>query len=159
MKRRLRVCLSQRHWRKPLRTYCALTGGAIGQGVPLATGMALAAQKLSKAPTVCLQGDGGAMYTIQALWTQMREKLHVINIIFANRAYQILNIELMRVGAENSGPKALSQFDLTNPEISFVKLAEGLGVPAYRPETAESFEDILRHCLATPGPHLIEVMC
>lgn len=140
-------------------THCALTGGAIGQGVPLATGMALAAQKAGNAPTVCLQGDGGAMYTIQALWTQMREKLHVINIIFANRAYQILNIELMRVGAENPGPKALSQFDLTNPEISFVKLAEGLGVPAYRPETAESFEDILRHCLATPGPHLIEVMC
>lgn len=132
-----------------------LTGGSIGMGIPVATGAAIACPGRK---TICLQGDGGAMYTIQALWTQAREKLDVINIIFANRSYAILNIELMRVGAENAGPKALSMFDLTNPDINFTHIAEGMGVPAWQVDTAEEFNDRLQHCIDTPGPHLIEVV-
>ena len=67
------------------------------------------------------------MYTLQALWTQAREKLDVVNVIFANRSYAILNIELMRVGAENPGPKALSMLDLHNPELNWASLGQGMG--------------------------------
>ena len=81
--------------------WLTLTGGSIGQGMPLATGAAVACPDRK---VVCLQGDGGAMYTLQALWTQAREKLDVITVIFANRSYAILNVELARVGAQNVGP-------------------------------------------------------
>lgn len=137
-------------------SHMSLTGGSIGQGVPLATGMAVGAPD---SKIVCLQGDGGAMYTIQALWTQAREKLDVINIIFANRSYRILNVELSRVGAGAAGERALSMFDLTNPNLDFVKLAEGMGVPGHCPRSAEEFTQVLQECIDTPGPHLIEVLC
>jgi acetolactate synthase-1/2/3 large subunit len=133
----------------------SLTGGSIGQGVPLGTGAAVAAPDRK---VVCLQGDGGAMYTIQALWTQAREKLDVTTIIFANRAYAILQIELGRVGAMNAGPKALSMFDLANPDLDFVKLAEGMGVEASRAETAEDFEAQFASAMAGKGPRLIEAV-
>jgi len=93
--------------------HLTLAGGAIGQGIPLATGAAVASPDRK---VVCLHGDGGAMYTLQALWTQAREALDVTTVIFANRSYAILNIELARVGAGNAGPKAFSMLDLHNPE-------------------------------------------
>lgn len=135
--------------------HLSLTGGAIGQGLPLATGAAVACPDRK---VVCLHGDGGAMYTLQALWTQAREKLDVTTVIFANRSYAILNIELMRVGAENPGPKALSMLDLHNPELDWVKLAEGMGVEASRAETAEDFTDQFGAAIAAQGPRLIEVV-
>jgi thiamine pyrophosphate-dependent acetolactate synthase large subunit-like protein len=79
------------------------------------------------------------MYTLQALWTQARERLDVTTVIFANRSYAILNVEMMRVGAENPGPKALSMFDLRNPDLNWVSLAQGMGVEASRAETVEEF--------------------
>ena len=97
--------------------------------MPLATGAAVACPDRK---VVCLQGDGGAMYTLQALWTQAREKLDVTTVIFANHSYAILNIELMRVGADNPGPKALSMFDLRNPELDWVALATRHGRGGHR---------------------------
>jgi len=135
--------------------HMALTGGSIGQGVPLATGAAIAAPDRK---VVCLQGDGGAMYTLQALWTQAREKLDVTTVIFANRSYGILNVELARVGARNVGPRALSMLDLRNPGLDFVKLANGMGVEATRAETIEAFEAQFADAMAQHGPRLIEVM-
>jgi acetolactate synthase-1/2/3 large subunit len=135
--------------------HLALTGGSIGQGVPLATGAAIAAPWRK---VVCLQGDGGAMYTLQALWTQAREKLDVTTVILANRAYAILQIELHRVGALNAGPKALSMFDLTDPRLDFVALAAGLGVEASRAETIEAFDAQFAAAMAGSGPRLIEVV-
>jgi acetolactate synthase-1/2/3 large subunit len=132
-----------------------LTGGSIGQGVPVATGAAVACPHRK---VVCLQGDGGAMYTIQALWTQAREKLDVTTVIFANRSYGILNVELARVGARNVGPKALSMLDLHNPELDFVKLAGGMGVEATRAETVEEFDAQFADAMAGRGPRLIEVI-
>ncbi|HEY1878815.1 MAG TPA: acetolactate synthase large subunit [Caulobacteraceae bacterium] len=132
-----------------------LTGGSIGQGVPLATGAAVATPGRK---VVCLQGDGGAMYTLQALWTQAREKLDVTTVILANRSYAILQIELGRVGAMNAGPRALSMFDLTGPDLDFVKLAEGMGVEASRAETAEAFEAQFASAMAGKGPRLIEAV-
>ena len=135
--------------------WLTLTGGSIGQGVPLGTGAAVACPDRK---VVCLQGDGGGMYTLQALWTQAREKLDVTTVIFANHSYAILNIELMRVGAENPGPKALSLFDLRNPELDWVKLATGMGVEASRATTAEEFADQFATAMKTRGPRLIEAV-
>jgi acetolactate synthase-1/2/3 large subunit len=132
-----------------------LTGGSIGQGLPLATGAAVACPDRK---VVCLHGDGGAMYTLQALWTQARENLDVVTVIFANRSYAILNIELMRVGAENPGPKALSMLDLSNPTLDWVQLAQGMGVEASRAETAEDFSDQFASAVAAKGPRLIEAV-
>lgn len=135
--------------------HLSLTGGSIGMGIPVATGAAVACPDRK---VVCLHGDGGAMYTLQALWTQAREKLDVTTVIFANRSYAILNIELMRVGAENPGPKALSMLDLRNPELNWVQLAQGMGVEASRAETIEEFKAQFADAMATRGPRLIEVM-
>jgi len=135
--------------------HLSLTGGAIGQGLPLATGAAVACPDRK---VVCLHGDGGAMYTLQALWTQAREKLDVTNVIFANRSYAILNIELMRVGAENPGPKALSMLDLHNPELKWVEIGQGMGVESVRVETVEDFADAFSSAMKQKGPRLIEVM-
>jgi len=132
-----------------------LTGGSIGQGLPVATGAAVACPDRK---VVCLHGDGGAMYTLQSLWTQAREKLDVTTVIFANRSYAILNIELARVGAENPGPRALSMLDLHNPELDWVSLARGMGVEATRAATAEDFADQFAGAMKTRGPRLIEAV-
>src|SRR5581483_5203601 len=99
-----------------------------------------------------------AMYTLQSLWTQAREKLDVINVIFANRSYAILNIELMHVGAEHHGPKALTMLDLHNPTLNWVSLANGMGVEAARVDTAEGFADVFSSAVKAKGPRLIEVL-
>ena len=135
--------------------HLALTGGSIGQGIPVGTGAAVAAPDRK---VVCLQGDGGAMYTLQALWTQARERLDVTTVILANRSYAILNVELGRVGALNAGPKALSMLDLRDPVLDFVSLARGMGVEASRAETAEAFDDQFADAMGSPGPRLIEVV-
>lgn len=132
-----------------------LTGGSIGYGLPCATGAAVACPDRR---VICLQADGGGMYTVQALWTQAREQLNVTNIIFANQKYSILQIEFGRVGAHNPGPKAMSMLDLTNPALNWVQMAEGMGVPAWRVTTVEEFADALQRSLASPGPSLIEAM-
>jgi acetolactate synthase-1/2/3 large subunit len=98
------------------------------------------------------------MYTIQALWTQAREGLDVTTVILSNRSYAILNLELARVGAGAGGPRAESLLDLTGPELDFVSLARGMGVPGTRATTAEELVVQLQHALAEPGPHLIEAM-
>lgn len=132
-----------------------LTGGAIGVGLPLATGAAVACPDR---PVLALEGDGSAMYTIQALWTQARESLNVTNVIMSNRSYAILNIELARTGAGAGGPKAKELLDLSGPDLSFVKMAEGMGVPAVAVHTAEEALAALERAQAEPGPHLIEAV-
>ncbi len=139
----------------PAHDLLSITGGSIGQGLPLATGAAVACPDRK---VVCLHGDGGAMYTLQALWTQAREKLDVTTVIFANHAYAILNFELMRVGVENPGPKALSLLDLRNPELDWVALANGMGVEASRAKTAEEFADQFASAMTGHGPRLIEAV-
>ncbi|MBK6707654.1 MAG: acetolactate synthase large subunit [Sphingomonadales bacterium] len=139
----------------PQHDWLMLTGGAIGQGLPVATGAAVACPDRK---VIALQADGGGMYTPQALWTMARENLDVITIILNNGSYAILNIELMRVGVQNPGPKALSMLDLRNPALNWVSISEGMGVPAVRVETAEDFKAALEEALAHKGPRLIEVI-
>ena len=139
----------------PRHDWLTLTGGAIGQGLPVAIGAAVACPDRK---VLALQADGSALYTIQALWTMAREQLDVVTVLFNNRAYSILNMELNRVGAEPPGPKAKAQLDLARPDMDFVHLAQGFGVPAVRPSTAEDFTAALEGALAEPGPHLIEAV-
>ncbi|HET8695128.1 MAG TPA: acetolactate synthase large subunit [Aquabacterium sp.] len=139
----------------PHHDVLTLTGGAIGQGLPTAVGAAIACPDRQ---VIALAGDGSAMYTIQALWTMAREKLNVVSIIFNNRSYSILNVELQRVGAIGAGEKAKSQLDLSNPGLDFVRMGESMGVPSVRATTTEDFMVALEHALRTPGPHLIEAV-
>ena len=132
-----------------------ITGGAIGQGMPVATGAALAC---GDRPVLNIQSDGSAMYTIQALWTQAREQLDVTTLLCNNGAYAILAMELDQVGAAGGGPASRSLLDLGRPDLDFCRLAEGQGVPAVRVATAEDLCDQLEHAYREPGPHLIEAM-
>ena len=131
-----------------------LMGGAIGQGIPVSTGAAIACPDRR---VVSLNGDGSAMYTIQGLWTQAREQLDVTSIIFSNRKYSILQIEFMRTGTLNPGPKAMSMLDLSNPDLDFVTMAKSMGVPGTRVETLEEMNAALERSYSQPGPYLIDV--
>ena len=137
----------------PRHDVLTLTGGAIGQGLPVATGAAIACPDR---PVLALEGEGSAMYTIQSLWTMAREQLDVTVVIFNNRSYAILNMELERVGARAGGDRAKAQLDLGHPDLGFTQIAQGLGVPAVRADTADRFAAELERAIAEPGPHLIE---
>ena len=123
--------------------------------MPAATGAAVACPDRR---VLNLEADGSALYTIQSLWTQAREGLDVVTIVFNNRSYAVLNMELSRVGAEAGGPKARDLLDLTRPDMDFVALATGLGVPATRATTAEEIGDQGSPAPSPPGPSLIEAM-
>lgn len=135
-------------------SWLSLTGGAIGIGVPLAIGAAIASPDR---PVIALQADGSAMYTIQGLWTQARESLNITTIVFANRSYEILKQQLYKVGT-NPGPDALNLLDLTRPDLDFVSLAHGMGVPGMRVEDARELYRLIISAAAQPGPFLIEAV-
>jgi acetolactate synthase-1/2/3 large subunit len=135
--------------------WLSLTGGAIGWGLPVATGAAVACPDR---PVIALQADGSAMYTIQALWTQAREQLDVTTVICDNGVYAILAGELRNVGAGQGGPRAGQLLDLGSPDLDFVALATGMGVPATRATTAEELAEQFAAALAEPGPHLIDAV-
>lgn len=139
----------------PRHDWLCLTGGAIGDGLPTATGAAIACPDRK---VICLEADGSAMYNLQSLWTHAREGLDVTTVIFNNRSYAILNLELNRVGAEPPGPRARDMLDLRRPDLNFMSLAQGMGVQASRAETAEEFADQFERAVAEPGPHLIDAV-
>lgn len=130
-----------------------LTGGAIGQGMPVATGAAVAAPGRA---VINLQADGSALYSITSLWTQAREQLDVTTVILNNQAYAILRMELQRVGASAVGSAANQLLDLSGPQIDFVSIANGFGVPGTRAATTDELSAQFAHALSTPGPHLID---
>src|SRR6187399_420559 len=136
-------------------TWLQNMGGSIGIGMPLAVGAAVACPDR---PVLNLEADGSAMYTIQALWTQARENLNVTTVLLNNRSYAILRHELTNVGAQNVGRKALDMLDLSRPDLDFVALARGMGVPGEKVEDMESFNRAVARGLATPGPYLIEAV-
>ena len=131
-----------------------LTGGAIGEGIPLAIGAAVACPDRK---VIALQADGSAMYTVQGLWTQARENLDVLTLIWSNRTYQILRGELANVGAKNPGPKALQMLSLADPDLDWPSLAKGMGVDATRVDTIDDLISTFRSAVGRRGPYLIEV--
>ena len=139
----------------PPHDWLMLTGGAIGQGLPASLGASIACPERK---VIALQADGSAMYTVQALWSMAREETDVTVVILNNRSYAILNIELARVGAGQPTPKTLSMLDLSRPDIDWVSLSKGMGVPASRATTAEEFHEQFAQAMAEKGPRLIEAM-
>jgi acetolactate synthase-1/2/3 large subunit len=137
----------------PPHDWLVNTGGSIGIGLPLAVGAAIASPER---PVLCLEADGSALYTLQALWTAAREGLKITTVIFANHAYAILKGELANHGI-NAGRKALELLDLNKPEIDWVALAKGLGVPATRVATTDEFASALQRGFECGEPNLIEV--
>ena len=132
--------------------WLSLTGGSIGYAFPCATGAAVACRDRK---VVCLQADGGGMYSLQALWTQAREKLDVVNVVFANRMYKILHGELLAGGAM-LGRASKDLFNIDRPDLDWVALAKGMGVEAVCVDTMEVFADTFRDACVRRGPFLIE---
>ena len=132
-----------------------ITGGAIGQGLPLSLGAALACPDRK---VIALEADGSGMYTLQSLWTMARERLHVVTVILANRRYRILDIEMQRTGAGAMGRMANDMVDIGRPDLDWVRLSEGMGVPATRATTADEFIAQFRAAVSESGPTLIEAV-
>jgi acetolactate synthase-1/2/3 large subunit len=137
----------------PAHDLLPVTGGSIGQGLPVALGAAVACPGRK---VIALEADGSAMYTPQTLWTMAREDLDVIVVILANRRYRILDIEMRRTGAGEAGPAAGRMLDLGSPGLDWVKLAEGMGVPGWLAGTTAAFAEAFREALTRRGPSLIE---
>jgi len=139
----------------PPHTWLSLTGGAIGQGLPVAIGAAIACPDRK---VVVLEGDGSAMYTLQSLWTHARENLDILTVIFSNRSYSILNMELSRAVKGSPGKRALNMFDFSNPTLNFAALARAMGVNAARADTAQDFTRYFSAAMSERGPYLIEAI-
>ena len=137
----------------PRHDWLCLTGGAIGQGLPVAVGAAVACPGRR---VLALQADGSALYTLQSWWTMAREQLDVTTLLLDNRSYAVLNMELNRVGASAGGARAKAMLDLSSPDLDFVALATGMGVPASRATTAEDLAAQLSASFATSGPTVID---
>ena len=139
----------------PRHDWLCLTGGAIGQGLPVAVGAAVASPGRR---VISIEADGSAMYTLQSWWTMAREGLDVTTIIFNNRSYAVLNMELGRVGATGHGERAREMLDIGRPDLDFTSLATGMGLEAWRATTAEEFTASLERSLGTPGPSVVEAI-
>lgn len=139
----------------PRHNWLTLTGGAIGQGMPLATGAAIADPN---SRVLCLEADGSSLYTFQALWSQARENLNVTTVLFNNQSYAILELELAKVGALESSPSARRMLELNSPLIDFCDLSLAMGVDAVKVRTVSELSTALTRSLDTPGPLLIEVV-
>jgi len=135
--------------------YLQVTGGAIGIGLPLATGAAVACPDRK---VICLQADGSAMYTVQALWTHAREGLDVTTVILNNRSYAILKRELASLGAGDAGRSALDMMELDRPALDWVGLARGMGVEGGRAKTLEELERHFAAGVRSEGPYLIDLV-
>jgi acetolactate synthase-1/2/3 large subunit len=132
-----------------------VTGGAIGVGIPLSTGAAVACPHRK---VIALQADGSGMYTLQGLWTQARERLDVVTIILNNRGYAILQHEMKNVGVPVHGGNAERMMRIDDPGVNWVSLAAGMGVEGARAETCAQFSDLLARAFRRAGPFLIEAM-
>ncbi|WP_027814128.1 acetolactate synthase large subunit [Burkholderia cenocepacia] len=131
------------------------TGGAIGQGLPVALGAAVACPDRR---VFALQSDGSAQYTIQSLWTMARERLPIVMLIASNRRYGILQTELARSGLPADTPHASRLTQLDDPPIDWLALSRGYGVPAQRASDTRALVQALDDALArTDGPTLVEM--
>lgn len=133
-----------------------VTGGAIGCGLPIAVGAAIACPNRK---VVAIQADGSAMYTLQSLWTMARENLDVTVVLLSNRGYQILRMELAAMGVTEVGRNSQRMFDVGEPTLDWVALAKGHGVAAERITDTDQFVKAFGQAMQRKGPFLIEVMC
>lgn len=139
----------------PAHDWLNLAGGAIGDGLPVSTGAAVASGGNRR--VISLQADGSAMYSLQSLWTQARENLPCTTLLLNNRKYNILIGEYENVGAV-PGPTAMSMLELSNPDLDWVKLANGMGVEAACATTLEECADLMKHSFKRQAPFLIDLI-
>ncbi len=132
-----------------------ITGGAIGQGLPVSFGAAIACPDRK---VVALQADGSGLYTLQSLWSMARENADVVVVLLNNDSYAILNIELARLKTGTPNEKTLSMLDIGHPSLDWQHIARGMNVNASRATTAEEFHQQFGAAINTRGPHLIEAM-
>jgi len=138
----------------PPHDWLGNTGGSIGIALPLAVGAAVACPGRK---VLCLSADGSGMYTPQALWTMAREGLKITTVVFANRDYAVLKREFAYLGVGDPGSRALDMFEIGRPDLDWVHLAKGMGVPAMRVTSLAEFAKALRQGFESEGPSLIEV--
>jgi benzoylformate decarboxylase len=131
-------------------------GGSLGVGIPGAIGVKIAKPD---AEVVGFAGDGGSMYTIQALWTAARYGIAARFVICDNRRYRILDHNIDRYWTERDIPahRYPDSFDLSHPEIDFPALAGSLGVSGLRVDKPAQVEDAVGRMLAHQGPFLIDL--
>jgi acetolactate synthase I/II/III large subunit len=139
----------------PAHDWLANTGGSIGIAMPLAVGAATACRNR---PVLCLSADGSGMYTLQALWTMARESLRITTVLFANRSYEVLKREFASLGIGAPGQSARNLFEIDRPQLDWVSLAKGMGVPAIRIHSLDEFGKALLRGYASHGPSLIEIV-
>jgi acetolactate synthase-1/2/3 large subunit len=138
----------------PRHEWLGNTGGSIGIALPLALGAAVAEPERR---VLCLTADGSAMYTLQALWTMAREGLKITTVVFANRSYAVLKREFSYLGVGQPGPRAEELFDIGRPDLDWVQLAKGMGVPGHRVNSLDALRKALRDGFGSQGPTLIEI--
>jgi len=136
-------------------SWLSICGGAIGIGLPLAAGAGIACPDRK---VVGLQADGSGMYTLQALWTMARENVDATIVIYANRAYRILQGEMTAVGVDKPGPVARDMFGLDRPDLDWVSMARGMGVDGEKVEDTETFIQAFQRGLGQTGPYVIEAV-
>jgi acetolactate synthase-1/2/3 large subunit len=139
----------------PIHDWLGNTGGSIGIALPLAVGASISC---TDRRVLCLTADGSGMYTVQGLWTMAREALNITTVVFANRDYAVLKREFSYLGIGSPGPRALDMFEIGRPDLDWVSLAKGMGVPGTRVTSPDAFSKALRSGFEGQGPTLIEVV-
>jgi benzoylformate decarboxylase len=138
-------------------SYYQTRGGSLGVGIPGAIGAKLAHPERT---VIGFTGDGGSMYTIQALWTAAHHGIGAKFVICNNGSYKLLKLNIQQYWRERGMPEHdfPESFDLTRPEIRFDQLAKSLGVGAVRVERPEEIGPALDAALADDSPFLIDLV-
>jgi len=145
--------------RPPVKTgqYFLTRGGSLGVGIPGAIGAKLAHPDKT---VIGFTGDGGAMYTIQALWTAARHNVAAKFVICNNGSYRLLQLnvdEYWKTGGIEKHDYPLC-FDLSYPPLRFDEMAGSMGVPGVRVEKPWEIKPAITEALAHPGPFLIDLV-
>ena len=137
--------------------YFCTRGGSLGVGFPGALGVKLA---MPDKTVIGFSGDGGAMYTIQSMWTAARHGIGAKFVVCNNRSYQLLKLNVQQYWRERGFDDHAfpGSFDLGDPEIRFDELARSMGVPATRVETPDEVAPAIAEALAEDGPYLIDLI-
>ncbi len=137
--------------------YFQTRGGSLGVGIPGALGLKVAHPDRT---VIGFAGDGGSMYTIQALWTAVHHNIGAKFIICNNHSYLLLKLNVLQYWKERGIPEHTfpASFDLSEPAIRFDELARSMGVPAVRVEKPEEVGPAIRQALADDGPFLIDLV-
>jgi benzoylformate decarboxylase len=133
-------------------------GGSLGVGIPGALGLKLAHPDKT---VIGFTGDGGSMYTIQALWTAAHHNIGAKFVVCNNQSYMLLKLNILQYWKDQIGVREHNfppSFDLDQPVIDFATLAKSMGVPGIRVERPEQVGPGIREALSYNGPFLIDLV-